>query len=285
MRVWVQAARPQTLIAGLSPVAVGTILAIAQGRFRPWVLLCTLVTALGIQIGTNFANDYYDFVKGADTHARKGPQRVTQAGLVEPSTIRRAVALVFLATALTGSCLVWLGGPLFAALLALSIALGVLYTGGPYPLAYLGLGDLFVLLFFGPIAVWGTYTLQTGVYSWTPVIAGCGVGLVSTAILAVNNLRDQEEDRQARKRTLPVRFGDRFGRIQYAACLTAAFLLPLLLLAHYPYAWLASLTALPAFPVARAILTTAPAGYALLFPKTPQLLLIYTLLLCIGLSL
>jgi 1,4-dihydroxy-2-naphthoate octaprenyltransferase len=283
MQVWILAARPKTLIASISPVLIGSVLALSSGTFDLTCFLFTLATALGIQIGTNFANDYFDFIKGADTAARKGPTRATQAGLVLPKTMKRATGVVFALTALSGCYLVWQGGLPIAFLLALSILLGILYTGGPFPLAYLGLGDLFVLLFFGPIAVVSTDYLQTHLFSWEALLAGLSTGALSSALLVVNNLRDIDEDRLAEKRTLPVRWGRRFGKIQYLLCLLCAFLpLPLLSPAH-PFSLLAFLALLPSMPLAYAVLRNQdPSQLNAILAKTGQLLLIYTLLFCVG---
>ena len=217
--VWFQAARPKTLAAGIAPVVAGTAMAAADARFHAVSAFCALTGAVLIQIGANFANDYFDAVKGSDTAERIGPVRAVQAGLVSPGAMRRAAALVFLAACVPGLYIAWRGGWPFAIIGLVSILCGVLYTGGPYPLGYIGLGDLFVLVFFGPVAVGGTYYVQA--LSLTPeaLVAGVAAGLFSVAILTVNNLRDIEQDRVAGKRTLPVRFGRAFARIEYVVCL------------------------------------------------------------------
>lgn len=270
--IWLQACRPKTLIASSSPVMLGTIFALREGCFHFPIFLFTLLTALGIQIGTNLANDYFDFVKGSDTALRKGPIRVTAAGLVLPQTMRWAVFFTFFATALLSSYLIWHGGFTIALWYALFICLGLAYTAGPYPLAYLGLGDLFVLIFFGPVAMAGTVFLQTQTLSWQAVLLGFGPGLISTAILTVNNLRDIEEDAQANKKTLSVRFGKRFGQIEYIASIVLAAILPLFLGYFAPL-----LILLPGFFLMRKL--GDEKGYNTLLAQTGGLLFIYTVLL------
>ena len=229
MNIWIEGARPKTLIASLSPVLIGSVIAFDQGFFHPLIFLFTVLFALAIQVGTNFANDYFDFRKGADTDKRKGPRRLTAAGLVSPKTMKRVTGLIFGFAALSALYLVMQGGWVIALLALLSILFGYLYTGGPFPLSYLGIADIFVLIFFGPIAVAGTVYLQSGELSLVPILAGFAPGLISMAILTSNNLRDMDEDRLAGKKTLPVRFGLTFGRFEYALCLIIASLIPILL--------------------------------------------------------
>lgn len=224
--VWLLAIRPKTLFAAVVPVLVGTALAWTDGGFHAPSALAALLGAVLIQIGTNFSNDYVDFLKGADTHARKGPLRVTQAGLVTAETMKRATILTFALAFVVGLYLVWRGGWPILALGLASIALGALYTAGRYALAYTGLADLVVLIFFGPVAVGGTYYVQTLALTPEAVVAGLGPGLLSMALLVVNNLRDVDEDRVANKKTLIVRFGAGFGRGLYAAAIVGALLVP-----------------------------------------------------------
>ena len=212
VQVWTHAARPKTLVAGISPALIGATLAISQGYFDPILFLFTLLTGLCIQIGTNLSNDYFDFIKGADTSARKGFMRVTQAGLVTPAAMKRAIVATFAVAFLCGCYLIFAGGVGVAVMLALYILLSVLYTAGPYPLAYLGLGDLLVLFLYGPAAVLITYYLQTGTLTQEAFLAGLSPGALSMAILVVNNVRDIEEDRAANKKTLPARFARRLAR-------------------------------------------------------------------------
>lgn len=221
---WLLAARPRTLTAGVVPVLVGSALASRAGCFNPPVMIATLAAAILIQIGTNLANDYYDFVGGADTEARLGPVRVTQAGLIAPGTVRNAALGALALAAIVGCYLVAVGGwPILAVgVISLLAALG--YSAGPYPLAHRGLGDLFVFAFFGVVAVNGTVFLQCGRLWPLAVASSIPVACLATAILVVNNLRDANTDRVAGKRTLAVRLGSGFARAEYVALVAVAFL-------------------------------------------------------------
>jgi len=232
-RIWLAAMRPKTLPAAIAPVVVGTAMAAKAGGLHLPSALCALLGALLIQVGTNFANDYADCVKGADQPDRLGPLRVTQAGLVTPAAMRAATAAAFLAACLPGLYIVYRGGWPFIAIGLASIACGILYTAGPFPLGYIGLADIFVLVFFGPVAVGGTYYVQTRGLTLDVVLAGLAAGLISVAILTVNNLRDIEQDRRANKKTLAVRFGRGFARLEYAGALAlAAIAVPAILYFH-----------------------------------------------------
>lgn len=225
--VWIEAARPKTLTAAAAPVLMGMGIAASRGNFSLWPALGALAGALLIQVGTNFANDYYDFLKGGDTKDRVGPRRVTQAGLVTPDAVRRAMFLAFGAAVAVGAWLVWIGGLPILTIGVLGVLSGWAYTGGPFPLAYNGLGDLFVMVFFGPVAVAGTYWVQALEFSAESVLAGLAIGGLSTAILVANNLRDLPTDREAGKRTLPVMLGRTAGRLEYTAMvLLAVVVLP-----------------------------------------------------------
>ncbi len=283
VQVWTHAARPKTLVAGISPALIGITLAIAEGHFNIILFLLTLLTGLCIQIGTNLCNDYFDFVKGADTSSRKGFMRVTQAGLVTPASMKRAIILAFAIAFGCGCYLIFQGGATIAALLALYILLSVLYTAGPFPLAYLGLGDLLVLLLYGPGAAAITYYLQVGSLSKEILLAGLSPGALSMAILVVNNVRDIDEDRQANKKTLVVRFGRTFGKLEFLFAILLS-LFPLLFLApSHPFCALALLILVPAVPLIRSIFRNQdPRQLNPLFAKTAQLLWLYTLLFCIG---
>lgn len=283
IQVWTHAARPKTLIAGISPAFIGVTLAISQGSFNLTTFLFTLLTGMCIQIGTNLTNDYFDFIKGADTKDRKGFMRVTQAGLVTPEAMKRAMIATFAIAALSGCYLIWQGGAMIALMLALYIALSVLYTAGPFPLAYLGLGDVFVLFLYGPAAVLITFYLQTGTLSTEALLAGLSPGALSMAILAVNNVRDIEEDRLAGKKTLPVRFGRTFGKCQFLFSIMLALVPILFFYSAHPFSLLALLILLPALPLMRAMISNQdPRQLNQLFGKTGQLLWLFTLLFCIG---
>jgi len=284
--VWASAARLRTIPASIAPVLLGVVLAYADGLGHAPAAVAALLGAMLIQIGTNYANDYFDWVKGADTADRLGPRRAVQAGLVSPEAMRRAAVIVFGLAVLVGLYLAWRGGwPILVVGIA-SILCGVLYTGGPFPLGYRGLGDVFVLLFFGPVAVAGTYWVQALEMGWLPLVAGLGPGLISTAILAVNNLRDRKTDARAGKRTLAVRFGARFTRIEYTTCLFGAGLVPAgLLAAGVADAWILLPLAMlaVAVPVNRTVWTTTD-GVALngALADTGKLLMLYAVLFSIG---
>ena len=286
-RVWRDAARPKTLPAGCAPVLIGTVMALDDGAFDAGAALCALLGALLIQVGTNYANDYFDFVKGADTAARVGPVRATASGLVPPKAMLAATVFVFALVFLPGAYLVHRGGTPLLIIGVVSILCGVLYTGGPWPLGYLGLGELFVLVFFGPVAVAGTYYVQAQTFAWMPVLAGLAPGLLSTAILAVNNLRDIDTDRVSGKKTLAVRFGRGFARSEYVACIALGSVgVPLLLHlctdGHWPVlvSTAALIFGLPLIFTA-CIHSGGPALNALL-ARTGQLLMLYTLLFSVG---
>lgn len=230
VKIWLQAARIPTLPAAVVPVLVGSATAIAaRGQFHVGVFAAALIAALLIQIGTNFANDLFDFKKGADTRERKGPVRVTQAGWVTPKQVARGTAVTFGLAFAVGMYLVYVGGWPVLVIGVVSIACGMLYTAGPWPLAYNGLGDLFSFVFFGVVAVVGTHYVHTGVVDALAVAASIPVGLLVTAILAVNNLRDIDTDAQTGKRTLSVRLGERGARLLYVALVVGAFVVPPLL--------------------------------------------------------
>lgn len=237
-RTWLLAARPKTLPAALAPVLVGTALALHDGAFALLPALAALLGALLLQIGSNFANDYFDFFKGADTPERLGPLRVTASGLISPGQLRWGMVVVFGLAALDGLYLIQVGGWPILAVGVASILAALLYTGGPFPFGYYGLGDLFVFVFFGLVAVCGTYYVQALTLTWPAVVAAVPPGLLITAILVVNNLRDIETDAKAGKRTLAVMIGRAATRWEYRILLGVAYLLPLLLWLGYGYSFL-----------------------------------------------
>ena len=285
VEIWLLAARPKTLPAAAAPVILGCGLAIGDGALALIPSLATLLAALLIQIGTNFANDYYDFVKGTDTPARVGPTRATQAGLVTPTAMKRATVLVFALALIIGSYLVWRAGWPIMVIGLLSIAFGYLYTAGPYPLGYNGLGDLFVLIFFGPVAVAGTYYVNTLEWSGVSIAAGLMPGLFSVGILTINNLRDFEDDRIAGKRTLAVRYGRSFARIEYLLCVGAPHVFALIL-ALSEQRWLALLSLgvlIPTVPIVRQVFssTDGPMLNSML-ATTGKLLIIHAAIFSVG---
>ncbi len=221
-QAWILAIRPRTLSAGAAPVVAASGLAAADGVFVQLPALAALAGALLIQIGTNLANDYYDFFKGGDTGERLGPVRVTQAGILPPRAVFVGMVVALGLATLTGVYLASVAGWPVIVIGLVSMLMAVCYTGGPYPLSYNGLGDVFVFVFFGLVATASTYYVQALTWSADAILAGAGLGFFSTAMLVVNNLRDRETDGAAGKRTLAVRFGDRFTVIQYFACLALA---------------------------------------------------------------
>lgn len=217
MSPWIAAARPKTLVAGIVPVLLGSALAFQQGGFRYGVFLCALLGALAIQIGTNFVNDAADFEKGADTGDRLGPPRMAASGLLTPRALYVGSAFCFLAALLFGSYLIAQAGWWLLAIGLLSILFAIAYTAGPFPLAYLGLGDLFVLLFFGLVAVLGTVFAHTRQLTEDAFYVALATGFHGMGLIAVNNLRDIPTDLRAGKKTLAVRMGDRASRFYVAA--------------------------------------------------------------------
>ena len=302
-RAWLAAARPQTLPAAAAPIVVGGGLAWADGVFAFGPLLAAFVGAALIQIGTNFANDYYDAIQGADTEAREGFTRVTQSGIIAPERVKQAMYLTFAAAIVVGSYLVYIGGLPILIIGLVSVASGIAYTGGPYPLGYHGLGDLFVFVFFGVIAVMGTYyvqaaaviasplstTIPPGTITWTAFLASLPVAAISTNILVVNNIRDRKEDATTGKRTLAVRFGYRMSRLEYTGLFALAYLVPVWLWVadSWSPAVLLPLLTLPiAVLVTRTVwMNTSGAALNPALETTGKLLAAYSLLFGVGLAL
>lgn len=224
--LWLNAVRPKTLTASFVPIVVATALIFTFHRQVDWlVVICALMSALLIQIGTNLINDVADFQKGADTPYRMGPVRLAQTGLVSSDKIFWAGTAAFVLAFCFGIPLVVIGGWSIVIIGLLSILCGYAYTAGPFPLAYLGLGDLFVVLFFGLISVGTVYYLQSGVWEIPALIAGLQIGLLATTLIAINNLRDVAVDSKANKKTLAVRFGERFAKIEIGLSIITPFLL------------------------------------------------------------
>ena len=232
LRLWVMAARPRTLPAAVAPVIVGTALAGSEDVFRPLAFVCALIGSVFIQIGTNLSNDYSDARRGADTEDRLGPVRVTAGGLMPPRQVLVGTYVAFGIAVAAGAYLIAIAGWQLLVVGAASILAGVLYTGGPRPYGYEGLGEVFVFLFFGVVAVTGTYFAQTKHLTWEAFVLAVPVGLLAVAILMVNNVRDLETDRRAGKRTLAVRLGRERARTLYAVVVYVAFLTA-------PVAWIA----------------------------------------------
>ena len=257
LKIWLDATRPKTLPASIIPVIAGTAIAGNQTKISWFLFIMIISTALAIQFTTNFVNDLYDHLKGADNDERKGPVRATQAGLVSPEEMKKASILSVLASLLLGSYLVFHGGWPIAVIGILSIIFAISYTAGPLPLAYLGLGDIFVFIFFGPVAVAGTTYLFTADWQSASILTGCALGSISMAILTVNNLRDYDGDKAALKKTMVVRFGKTFGKVEYITSIVFAGLVPpLLILNGHANFWIltASASLLFAIPLVKNVL-------------------------------
>jgi 1,4-dihydroxy-2-naphthoate polyprenyltransferase len=288
LHIWLMAARPRTLPAAVAPVLVGTALAATEGTFRPLTFVAAMLGAVFIQVGTNLSNDYSDARRGADTEDRLGPVRVTAGGLVPPRQVLVATYVAFGLAVLAGAYLIATSGWELLLVGAASILAGVLYTGGPRPYGYEGLGEVFVFLFFGVVAVTGSYFAQVESLSWEAFVLAVPVGLLAAAILVVNNVRDLETDRRAGKRTLAVRLGRRRARGLYSGMVYGAFAfapLPWLLGSDELSAWLAlPLPALPlAVPVVRTVRTRTD-GPSLngALARTGMLQLVFCILLSAG---
>jgi 1,4-dihydroxy-2-naphthoate octaprenyltransferase len=285
-RAWMMAARPRTLAVALGPIAVGTAVAASDGGARPLPALAALVGAVLLQLGSNFANDVYDFEKGADTDARVGPARATQLGLLTPEQMKRGMWAVFAAATLVGCYLVAVAGWPIVLIGLASILAAIAYTGGPWPFGYHGLGDPMVFLFFGVIAVMGTMYVQTLEATTPAFLASLPVGALATATLVVNNVRDRETDLLAGKRTLAVRLGDRGGRIEYVLLVAFAYgMLPVFYLACERSA--AVFLPLLTIPIAYRLLDRVfnhrdAASLNAALGGTAQLGLFYSLLLSVG---
>ncbi len=232
MKHWILAARPKTLLIGTAPVLMGGAISVTLGHFHLGLYLCTLFCALTIQVGANLANDFFDAKQGVDNAKRKGPPRAVASGLVQKSAMAKAIFLTFGFATILGSYLIYQGVAVFALLLALSIAFAIFYTAGSHSLARVGLGDLATLFFFGPVAVGGTIFLQTKMFYLPGLLIGLVPGIYSAAILNRNNIRDLESDREAGRKTIPIRFGREFAVKLFGACLLLALALPI------PYALL-----------------------------------------------
>ncbi|MEM7494600.1 MAG: 1,4-dihydroxy-2-naphthoate polyprenyltransferase [Myxococcota bacterium] len=284
---WLIAARPKTLVVSAAPVCVGGALAGADDVFHAGAWLCALACALLLQIGANLVNDYVDGMRGVDTARRIGPVRATQAGLLSPEQVRLGFIIAFAGAALLGLYLAARGGWPFLALGVLAIGSGILYTAGPYPLAEIGLAELFVLFFFGPVAVAGTYTVQAPRFNSQAVVVGLAFGLLAVGLLTANNLRDREQDAQAGKRTLAVRFGDHFARWQYTLAMLLPAFVPLFLFAwaeeKYPFVFLAIVGhALALMPVLTVWRARKPREFVPVLPATAAIIACAGVAWCAG---
>jgi 1,4-dihydroxy-2-naphthoate polyprenyltransferase len=289
VRIWVMAARPKTLPLGVAPVLVGTALAGYLHVFHPLRFVAALLGAMFIQIGANLSNDYSDAHRGADTEDRLGPVRVTAGGLVPPRQVLIATYMTFGLAVLCGVYLIAVAGWQILLIGIASIIAGVLYTGGPRPYGYEGLGEVFVFLFFGVAAVAGSYFAQVKDFSWESLVLSAPIGLIAAAVLVVNNTRDIDTDRRARKRTLAVRLGRERSRRMYATMLLIAYPVVLIPWLFGPLsAWL--LLPFLTLPIAAGVIrivSTHSDGPSLnrALAKTGQLQLFFCVLLSVGLLL
>jgi len=288
LQSWLLAIRPKTLPAAMAPVMVGSGLALQAGEFHWAPASLCLAFALLIQIGTNFANDYYDFIKGADTEERVGPVRVTASGLISLGWMRGITALVFLTAFCVGLALIPYGGWWLLGIGVVCILLGYGYTAGPFPLAYLGLGEVFVLIFFGWVAVGCTYWVQVGELNLLVFLGGTAMGALSTNLLVVNNHRDVDTDVKANKRTLAVRFGRGFSTFEYRAWFGLAIACTVAMSVLIESLWLL----LPLLVIPLGIKLCARMGLCLsgdalnaVLAKTAALLIVFALLMTVGLVL
>ncbi|MDF3039823.1 MAG: 1,4-dihydroxy-2-naphthoate polyprenyltransferase [Thermomicrobiales bacterium] len=285
---WFLAVRPKTLPAAVSPVLVGCAVAWAADGFHLGTAIAAFAVALLLQIAANLANDVADFRRGADTAERLGPVRVTQSGLIRSERITMATAVVLVLAAIPGLYLVWRGGPLLAGLGLLAMLAAVAYTAGPKPFGYLGLGEVFVFLFFGPVAVIGTAYVMTGAASPLAVAASLPMGCLISAILVVNNLRDIDTDRAAGKHTLAVRMGREATRREYAALVAVAYAVPLatvLMGLAAPWVLLSWITAPLAMVLVRKVRTVPERALNPVLGGTARLCLWFAIALSVGIVL
>jgi 1,4-dihydroxy-2-naphthoate octaprenyltransferase len=285
--IWIEAIRPKTLVASIAPVMVGISLAVSDGFFELFPGLATFLAATLIQIGTNLANDYYDFVRGADNENRIGPTRVSQAGLIDPKKVQYGMVFSLVLAFIFGIYLVGVGGWIIAVIGFVSILCAVGYTAGPFALAYNGLGDIFVFFFFGPIAVGGTYWIQSGLLPGDAVLAGMGIGALTTLILVTNNMRDIETDKTAGKNTLAVRMGLKASRAEYVALLIIGLSIPAVGIGSFdwPKSVLVALSALifAISPLRLIMSSNDPKVLMMALPSTARMVGVYAASLSLGL--
>ncbi|MHB8278450.1 MAG: 1,4-dihydroxy-2-naphthoate polyprenyltransferase [Candidatus Humimicrobiaceae bacterium] len=286
IKIWLASTRPRTLPAASAPVIMGLALAFYDVRISVLIAVFTLISALLIQIGTNLANDYFDFIKGTDTDKRVGPVRLIQAKMIKKNEMLAAFIITFAIAIFFGVFLVMRGGYPVLIIGFFAVLFGILYTAGPAPLGYIGLGDIFVFIFFGLISVVGTYYLQALRVNYVVFIASIAPGLLSTAILTANNIRDIKTDSQSGKKTLIVRFGYNFGIFEYLFCVIAAHLIPIVLVlitrSHY-FSLISVLAIILAIKPVKLILSKSdPKSLIPVLGATSQMLLIFSVLFSIG---
>ena len=284
-RLWLVAARPRTLPAAIAPVLVGTALAVSEDVFRPLAFAAALVGSIFIQIGTNLSNDLSDARRGADTEDRLGPVRVTAGGLMPPRRVLIGTYVAFGVAVVCGLYLTTVAGWEILVIGTISIVAGVLYTGGPRPYGYEGLGELFVFLFFGIVAVTGSYFVQTEELRWEAFVLSVPVGLLASAILVVNNVRDVDTDRRAGKRTLAVKLGRERAARLFAVMVVIALAVPVGLAIARGWPWvLLALASIPLAPPLVRTVATRRDGPALndALAQTGRLLAVFSFLLTLG---
>ncbi len=284
-KIWMLAIRPKTLPAAMGPVVVGTALALGDGVFNFGPAVAALAAALLLQIGSNLANDVFDFIKGTDTKERTGPMRVTQAGLLTPLQVMAGMWVVFALAFLIGTYLIWAGGWPILVIGILSIVAAIAYTGGPFPLGYHGFGEILVFIFFGPVAVCGTYYVQALELSTVVCWASLPMGFLISALLVVNNFRDLETDKTAGKRTVAVRLGPFGAQMEYYLLLIASMAVPLVMYLYgQTSAWiLVSWLSLPLVPpLVRDIRTKRGVPLNATLAGTARLGLVFSILFSIG---
>lgn len=287
LSIWVQAARPKTLVSSFFPALAGILLSYNLDSFNWLAAAATLCCAISLQVLTNLANDYFDFKKGADKE-RLGPARVTTLGLVTPSQIKQAILLNVFICLLLGVYLVTIGGFPILFIGTLSVSFAILYTAGPFPLAYKGLGDIFAFVFFGPVASSGSYYLQTGVWSNSALSVGILYGFLAACLLNANNLRDFDQDSLVNKRTLVVRFGEKFGRSLYSACILGSLILiPIFCILNLlpQYTLITLLSALMTKSILKDVWNKRGADIIPLLALTAKFYVVYGLLMSLGLFL
>jgi 1,4-dihydroxy-2-naphthoate polyprenyltransferase len=282
LKVWLESTRPKTLIASISPVLIGSAIASLHQPISYWVFILCLGFSICLQIAVNWANDYFDFIKGTDTPRRQGPLRAIHSGWIEPRTMRNAAFGSLVAAALFSVPLLARVSFAYWPFVLVCLLCAIFYTGGRRPLGYLGLGDLLVFAFYGPVATAGAALAQMNLIPSDAWIASIIPGSLCCAILCVNNLRDIEEDRRAKKMTLVARFGKRFGTLEYAGCLMAAMMAPLFLIdPSMPPALLAVWLLLPLAKEPLSIVFQQHQNLNRALALTARLLAIYTLLFCL----
>lgn len=288
IKAWILACRPKTLVTGISPVLLGSVMAYREDQWQWLPAFLCLAFALFVQIGTNWANDYYDSLKGADSFERKGPQRMVTTGLISPLAMKKAMISVFIIAFVSGCALVPYGGGIFIFLGLICILCGIAYTGGPFPFAYNGLGDIFVFFFFGLVAVNFTFYLQANYFSLDALILSFAPGTLATNLLVVNNYRDVDTDKHVGKNTLVVRFGKQAARYQYYGSICTAFIVPVILFFNGFSLWIL----LPFILVPKSLhliqqLKSAQnsCDFSHILEGTAMLLVLYSLLIAIGATL